>query len=167
MPRLISGLPPGGSRSLFHLRSVLQFSPVLGWSLRRDGERERQGNEALVRTRWGGEVMPYVLPTFNLAVNIWLPPAVFPPVGVPAVATIGNLTPGRRVTETNQVVIGATYLLLPALTDVRLGGVVECPAGSARHYKVMFVEDLGKGFPNEHRFVIMTPNYGTWPLPYP
>jgi hypothetical protein len=76
------------------------------------------------------------------------------------------------------------YLLLPPHTDIRTAilrgwyDVVECPAGSSRWYITIFVDDVGKGFPNEFRFAELsqisdslntTPTYtgATWPVPMP
>lgn len=74
-------------------------------------------------------------------------------------------------------------LLLPALTDIRDGvqtlhpDIVECPAGSGRWYQVLAVDDIGKGFPNEHRGAVLTAISSfvdavgfagcLWPLPVP
>ena len=52
-------------------------------------------------------------------------------------------------------------LLMPALTDIRaasdvaLADIVECPKASGRFYLVRYVDDIGKGFGNEHRFALM------------
>lgn len=74
-------------------------------------------------------------------------------------------------------------LLLPAGTDVRDGStggeadIIEVPAGSGRWYSVMSVDDMGKGFPNEHRFALLHKIYerlnpilflgANWPTPIP
>jgi len=122
--------------------------------------------------------MSYVLPTFNLNVNIWRN-ASGPPAP-PAVTTIGNLAWGRRV-QTGDVIAaigtigGAITLLVPAGTDVRDEGGgwgddwVEVPAGSGRFYEVLWVDDIGKGFANEHRAAVLikTAAFGQWPVPYP
>jgi hypothetical protein len=69
----------------------------------------------------------------------------------------------------NQV---SMYLLVPAGTDLRdnhnLTGsdVVVVPAGSGRGYFVDQVDDLGKGFANEHRFALLS-KAGAWPTPIP
>lgn len=63
-------------------------------------------------------------------------------------------------------------VMLPSATDIRppnsAGGAdkVEMPAGSGRFYQVQFVDDIGKGFPNEHRFAILA-QMGVWPTPIP
>lgn len=63
-------------------------------------------------------------------------------------------------------------LLLPPFTDIQDGfnGVgpdtVEIPAGSGRLYLANMVDDLGKGFPNEHRFAMVSKT-GAWPTPVP
>lgn len=71
---------------------------------------------------------------------------------------------GRRTNQSSTggtsevgVLVQGMNLLLPSLTDVRgpqdVDGedVVECPQGSGRFYRVTFVDDIGKGYPNEHR----------------
>jgi hypothetical protein len=71
---------------------------------------------------------------------------------------------------------GSMQLLLPPLTDIRdnlcLTGsdAVEVPLGSGRWYLVVFVDDFGKGFANEHRgAMIVKPPSGAplWPSPIP
>lgn len=120
----------------------------------------------------------FTLPTFNLTVNIWRHAAV-PPPGLPAVVSQGNLAWGRRTavpstggTGSLGVPLMTMTLLLPPLTDVRgdptaaAADVVECPAGSGRYYLVYFVDDLGKGFLNEHRGAILG-QVLPWPAPIP
>jgi hypothetical protein len=64
-------------------------------------------------------------------------------------------------------------LLVPALTDVRgpqdpVGpDMVEVPAGSGRWYQVVFVDDIAKGFSNEHRTASIFALYASWTPPYP
>jgi hypothetical protein len=114
--------------------------------------------------------MPYVVPAMPLAVNIWIANNVANP---PDVVTVGNLSPGKRGNVnaspvTTNATLGATVgqglymeLLCPKLTDIRgcqnagLECVVECPASSGRFYLVIWVDDVGKGFANEHRLAIM------------
>jgi hypothetical protein len=43
---------------------------------------------------------------------------------------------------------------------------VEVPAGSKRYYLIEDVEDLGKGFTNEHRIGLLVP-LAPWPSPLP
>lgn len=124
--------------------------------------------------------MPYVLPSFNVAVSIWRNTGVFPP-GVPPVPpdiqTVGNLSPGKIVSYAYPWYVGAPpmlapmFLRLPAGTDVRdsKGGafedILECPSGSGRTYLVVWVDDIGIGFANEHRFACIVGR--TWPVPFP
>lgn len=116
--------------------------------------------------------MAYVLPTFNLNVNVWRGPQTLPPGGAPDLTPIGNLAAGRRLPFDNTSAVLDMYLLLPAGTDIRSSinatdpDVVEVPAGSGRFYLVAFVDDLGKGFANEHRFAVLLQT-GTWPAPIP
>lgn len=66
-------------------------------------------------------------------------------------------------------------LLLPKLTDIRgrfevspdPNDEVEVPQGSGRWYWVYFVDDYGKGFPNEHRFAYIEQINSGWPIPTP
>jgi hypothetical protein len=65
-------------------------------------------------------------------------------------------------------------LLLPPLSDVRgpqdssgFTDVVEVPAGSGRYYGVAAVDDIGKGYSNEHRTASLYALPGTWLAPYP
>lgn len=121
--------------------------------------------------------MPFIVPNFNLPVNIWRFGSVIP--GPPTLTTIGNLAWGRR----QSAITGAENpqgnllmtLLLPPGTDVRAAAqslnsdVAEVPAGTGRYYHVMDVDDIGKGFPNEHRAatLLATDDFGQWPTPYP
>lgn len=119
----------------------------------------------------------FTLPTFNLHVRINR--RATGRAGGPDVAAMGNLAYGRRVANTSssdQFTSGelgtGVVLLLPALTDVRglicPGGpdFLEVPSGSGRWYISYHVEDIGKGFPNEHRAAVLVPN-GPWPAPIP
>lgn len=147
-------------------------------------------------------VVAFRLPTFNLSVNIWRDGnAVGNP---PDVQTAGNLVASRpdadpipsnpgSTTAAKIIALGLfgrfMTLLLPKLADVRppglgpgnWGDVIEVPAGSGRYYMTMWVDDVGKGFPNEHRYaylIAMTnltwrtlfQNAGAttdWPVPIP
>jgi hypothetical protein len=64
------------------------------------------------------------------------------------------------------------YFLFPPGTDIRDGsgpsGIdsLECPAGSGRYYYVTNVDDIAKGFANEHRYALVQ-KYPPWPEPIP
>ena len=122
--------------------------------------------------------MSFSVPVMPLQVNIWRhgsDPTAVPP----DVQTSGNLAWGKRVG--NPSIGGTTQLgipfmsmtlLLPALTDIRgdafdiNSDLVEVPAGSGRFYWCAFSDDLGKGFPNEHRGAIIVQKPPLpWPLP--
>ncbi|KAL0630409.1 hypothetical protein Q9L58_010743, partial [Maublancomyces gigas] len=107
--------------------------------------------------------MAFVLPSFNIVVNVWRVNGTGANYAAPDVTPIANLTPGRRVMQ-NLAGAGSftnydqiMELLLPPLTDIRaswnglLPDLVECPSGSGRFYNVIWVDDVGKGFANEHR----------------
>lgn len=121
--------------------------------------------------------MAFTLPNFNLPVNIWRSGAI--PPNPPAVVTMGNLSPGKRVMVqwwdwdvSGPGPVLFMVLLLPKQTDVRgwndpVGeDLLEVPAGSARYYGAQMVDDIGKGFSNEHRFVVME-QASIWPQPVP
>ena len=125
--------------------------------------------------------MAFRTPNFNLAVSIWRFTSL-PTTNPPDVVTTGNLTPGRRVQEgaVNGGLQGHSYVLLPALTDVRgvidgavpSGDIMEVPTGSGRFYFVQWVEDVAKGFANEYRMAAAIHTVGligvpTWPFPTP
>jgi hypothetical protein len=126
----------------------------------------------------------YTLPTFNLVCDVFTPAAAN--VLVPAGAIIRevdlpcNLAWGRRVnvastggTMAPGVPLTAVTLLLPKGADVRgpqditSADVIEVPAGSGRWYGVYAVDDIGKGFANEHRAAVLLACAGTWTPPYP
>jgi hypothetical protein len=119
--------------------------------------------------------MPFKLPSFNLVCNIWSVGALPP---LPArLSPACNLAWGRRV---NPLPSGGSEvvmtLLLPAGTDIRSSltfsgaDVVEVPAGSGRFYSVFGVDDIAKGFANEHRGAILLGvrlGGAFWPTPIP
>lgn len=121
--------------------------------------------------------MPYTEPTYNIDVSFWRfgsgPPAA------PDGTAKGNLAWGRRAaapasggTGSIGVVFVSPVLLLPAGTDVRDASCglgpdrVEAPAGTGRFYDAVYVDDIGKGFANEHRAVVLV-KAATWPAPIP
>jgi hypothetical protein len=142
--------------------------------------------------------MAFTLPTFNVVCNVWTNALITNP---PTFSVTVNLTPGRRgffveplITNSGALNAVAGWgnmmeILAPKLTDLRgpqnngVTQVVECPAGSARYYYVCWVDDIGKGFANEHRlalvrqcdflFVSLLTIVGTfgpippWPVPTP
>lgn len=138
-------------------------------------KRDKGIFRSVAKKIWGIR-MSYQLPTFNLSVNIYRSGNAPP---FPAdVATVGNLALGRRVgtllANTNNAAdaFGGMWLLLPAGTDVRdsrngtAADTVEVGAGTGRLYTVLWVDDSGGGFSNEHRFAELFP-LGPWPTPYP
>ncbi len=132
--------------------------------------------------------MAFTLPDFNLTCNVYTGPWLSK---VLRVSPDCNLALARRVQLgylPSGVVFGfamATMsLLLPAATDVRDMStgvpdydIVECPAGSGRWYGVLGVDDIGKGFANEHRIAYLQKLYQAldpvglagcvWPIPIP
>lgn len=120
--------------------------------------------------------MPFVVPSFPLTCNVYTGGVFTNP---PRISPNCNLTYGRRVmmvstggTSVPGVLVYNMSLLLPAGTDIRGprnaggGDGVEVPAGSGRQYFVVFVDDIGKGFANEHRTAQLY-QINTWPTPIP
>jgi hypothetical protein len=111
--------------------------------------------------------MAFRLPTFNLTADIYQLGGTGGTYGIPNVVTVCNLTPGRRTLEAKPVLAGQPTpaifmeLLLPKLTDIRanfngaMPDIVEVPSGSKRFYQVVGVDDIGKGFLNEHRLAML------------
>lgn len=108
--------------------------------------------------------MAYVLPTYNTPVNITTGGGG--PLRIAGLKC--NLAFGSRVNVTSTggtsalgVPLLFMYLLLPKGTDIRGplqttgSDIVEAPAGSGRFYTVEFVDDVGKGFDNEHRLATL------------
>ena len=128
--------------------------------------------------------MAFRLPSFNLLCNI----TTCDVANVPAIPTLPIRLPnqtcqlcyGRRVnvastggTSTVGILSIAMTLLVPPLVDVRgpqdvtSADMVEVPAGSGRWYFVVAVDDIGKGFANEHRTAVMSALAKSWVPPYP
>lgn len=120
--------------------------------------------------------MAYVQPDYNILANLFS-------VALPSslsfrTQTVCNLALGRRVNFPVGAGVGSSFggfymtLLVPPLTDIRdgmcapgnNGDVVEVPAGSGRWYTCLGVDDVGKGFTNEHRAAALGKigAYGQW-----
>jgi hypothetical protein len=130
--------------------------------------------------------LAYRVPNFNLTCDIWTGvvalPGSTPPVGPPRLSAVDcALVYGQRVnvastggTSFAGVPLLSMCLLLPKGTDIRgpqdvslFPDLVECPSASGRYYWVVFVDDIGKGWPNEHRTASVFALVGTWTPPYP
>ena len=121
--------------------------------------------------------MSFRTPTFNLTANVWRN-ASGPPAP-PDLVVACNLAYGRRVASNQGIAdpSGEPFLtlLLPPGSDIRSDKCassadwVECPAGTGRYYRTLGVDDIGKGFPNEHRAATLVAStaFGTWPQPIP
>jgi len=119
----------------------------------------------------------YVIPEMPLEYNLWrsgnAPPAA------PDVTRFCNLAMGRRVSSYQGVISFPTEpimsLLVLAGEDIRgpqCGApdvVIEVPANTGRFYQILGVDDIGKGFLNEHRVALLswTTAFGPWPSPIP
>lgn len=123
----------------------------------------------------------FSMPVFNLSVSVWHTPGSHMPPPMPADLTVmGNLANGRvahlPVWLPRPPALSAqsmsSSLLIPKLTDIRdsscSGGpdVVEVPTGSGRFYWVSYVDDIAKGFGNEHRWAVIQKiwTYGSWAI---
>jgi len=142
--------------------------------------------------------MAFNPPTFNLTCNVWTGQDW--PLPAPRLSPRCNLAWGKRVqsayfgSDEQQPPFTSALLLLSSGTDIRdtsclsfpLGNtvgqdIVEVPAGSGRYYYAIGVDDIGKGFSNEHRAawlakIISTPpslahnvftGFPPWPIPIP
>jgi hypothetical protein len=131
--------------------------------------------------------MSFELPAFNLTCEIFTGPYL---TRVSRGTSLCNLAWGKRVAPPGGQYTGGSgigqvpmTLLLPAGTDIRdrscngQADMVEVPQGSGRWYYVLAVDDIGKGFANEHRGAEIFKAYsqvdGTlwaglqWPTPIP
>lgn len=132
--------------------------------------------------------MAFTLPDFNLFCNVYRGPW---PTKVLAIADLEcNLAFSRRGQIPTPFAADANEwspimsLLVPPGSDIRslvcaaVQDLVECPSGSGRWYQVGGVDDIGKGFDNEHRCALLfqisealipTGNYAglLWPTPIP
>lgn len=132
--------------------------------------------------------MAFTVPQFPITCDIYTGPWL---TRVFRLTSPCNLAQGRRGTvlpdEENTTSIqktGPMYVLLPALTDVRSlvqgipdNDLVELPSGSGRWYIVLYVDDVAKGFSNEHRYAMLNQvsenlnhtSYAglNWPIPMP
>jgi hypothetical protein len=128
--------------------------------------------------------MAFRLPSFNILCNITQPDIP----GFPAIPLLPirinnqpcQLTFGRRVNVTTTGGTGipgiltiAMSLLLPPRVDVRgpqdtvSFDMAEVPAGSGRWYYCVGVDDIGRGFSNEHRSAAIFALVASWAAPYP
>ena len=108
--------------------------------------------------------MAFTVPEFPLLCNVFNGPWLTKSLrtsNVPCNLGLGKRTlffAGDYIPGGSQV---TSQLLLPPLTDVRSQllaaneDVLEIPQGSSRWYLVAGVEDIGKGFPNEHRVAMV------------
>lgn len=124
--------------------------------------------------------MAYVTPQFNLECTLYTSNIVanLRLDHVPCnLAFSKRVQIGQGIGDPTFALSGVMFLLLPVGTDVRgpLNATgsdgVECPRGSGRWYVVGWVDDVGKGFPNEHRCAVLyqalVPPAGSWPTPIP
>lgn len=131
--------------------------------------------------------MSFQPPTFNLTCEIWNGPWATRTLRITEQEC--NLAWGKRISYPTYAPAsyltdpGSPKLLLPALTDIRdmsqnipETDYVEVPSGTGRWYRVMLVDDVGKGFDNEYRIAGLAKisqnidahwNGLFWPIPMP
>lgn len=132
--------------------------------------------------------MAFVIPQFPITCDVYRGPWLARALAISALPC--NLGQGRRIVLSESVAapqlegsFNVSQLLCPKSSDVRdfstsvTPDVIECPSGSGRWYGVLGVDDMGKGFPNEHRFVLMSKIFEEldpaaylglfWPAPIP
>jgi hypothetical protein len=123
----------------------------------------------------------FAIPAFNLDVAVWHHFGTDPDHRpAPDFVVKGNLANGRvahlpvwqpappAISEQRM----SSSLLIPKGTDIRdiscSGGpdVVEVPEFSGRFYWVTYVDDIAKGFDNEHRWAVLQKiyTYGRWAI---
>lgn len=123
--------------------------------------------------------MAFVLPTFPITCNVYnkgsfgvTPPRI---ANVPCQLRAPAAAYGAVIVVVAGQTIAMT-LLVGAGVDIRdrfntpinSEDWVECPSGSGRVYVVAIVDDIAKGFPNEHRYAILQKVTGIpWPTPTP
>jgi len=122
--------------------------------------------------------MAFILPTFNLTADIYTGIGGPTPTVVRLTTACQLRAPEMRTAAQSVASPFATsgmVILFPAGTDVRdqnsapgLGeDWIQVPAGSNRWYIIIRVDDVAKGFANEHRFAIARKHTYLWPVPMP
>lgn len=123
--------------------------------------------------------MAFRVPTLNLQCRIWInqPAPPFPPGRAADLTVSCQLRNPTRAQLASTAVTGSVsnaLLCLPARTNVHgftatnFSDLVEVPIGTGRYYRVLSVEDVGKGFANEYRLATIqqqTHLPGGWPDP--
>lgn len=119
---------------------------------------------------------PPVPPTLNLICNVWYNQFGHPLLGPPP--TLANvpcqLRVGELVGPSPPAAARQVWICFAAGTDIAanprglfpIGDLIELPAGTGRYYRVDWVEDVGRGFPNQYR-VAESHQDPPWPVPTP
>lgn len=123
--------------------------------------------------------MAFVLPTFPSSVDIydWVAFGVPTSLRLTSPCQLRGPNPSYAINYTSVSSFApASLILLPALTDIRdryntpinRPDFVQVPAGSGRWYHVVYVDDIAKEFPNEHRYAAIAKlDPLPWPTPSP
>lgn len=129
-------------------------------------------------------IMAFHQPNFNLLANV----TTCDVPGVPAIPIGAIRLPnqpcalvyGKRSANSSSggttlpgIPVETINVLFPKGTDVRgpqdtvSFDMIECPAGTGRWYMCVFLDDIGKGYLNEHRTASVFALQGSWLAPYP
>lgn len=122
--------------------------------------------------------MAFILPTFNLQADVFTWQATPTWAGPRLTVDCQLRAPGMSNAGISVAPIGTgpvMIMLVPALTDIRdyyttpgnHPDYIEVPPGSGRRYAVQICDDVGKGFPNEHRYATLIKFSNIWPIPMP
>jgi hypothetical protein len=131
--------------------------------------------------------MAFTVPTFNLLCDVYSGPWPTKSLRISDLpCNLAAARPAKSTAVENEGELwinGYMTLLVPALTDLRMLGqgvqndILEVPAGTGRWYQLNFVDDVGKGFSNEHRMALLVqiaepllPSQFPglfWPIPMP
>jgi len=118
--------------------------------------------------------MAFVLPTFNMRCGVWRAPHTPPddPRDTSFECQLRGASHDAATTNPTDFLHAGNYALFPALTDIRDNStptgsdILEIPVDSGRYYYVFNVDDVAKGFTNEHRYAILGKAL-LWPEPIP
>lgn len=124
---------------------------------------------ASLRELFWSNGMTIRLPAWGTTADVWRNQGnLTTPTGPRTLQTLCNLARGEVLSS--GFTMPTMYLLVPLGTaifgenlyaGVPHGDLVECPVGSGHFYKCLQTDEAGYGFPNAHRFAVMTP-VGTW-----
>lgn len=124
-------------------------------------------------------VSVYKLPTFNLMLNYWnsfisvIPPTIPPTLTVKCQLRMSRAAAVAGVAGSSSGPGPIMFINVPPFTPIQGGmglgshvsTLIECPAGTGRYYRVLWVDDVAKGFNNEYRVCCVFANKAPNPIP--